>query len=80
MLPFATREGKELVAIIKTETGRAFAFADLGEGIKLGIYRAFSKEHAMRAKENDAAISSAFTVWHVVYDSMKGLFVAKLFV
>lgn len=76
--PFRKGEGIELSDIPQTEEDREFARKDLDAGCGEGIYREIPREHAMRAKEDGAVISSAFTVWQEGAAGRKGRFVVNL--
>lgn len=57
---------------------KAFAAVDLREGCASGNYPEISQARALKAKENGALISSAFTIWQDIPEGRKGRFVVNL--
>lgn len=52
--------------------------ADLDEGCRRGIYAEVSERHVMRAKGDEAIITSAFVVWQDGAEGRKGRFVVNI--
>lgn len=75
---FVPGEGLELGEIPQTEEDKAFAAVDLAEGCRSGIYKEVTQEHAARARQEGAVISSSFVVWQDGPEGRKGRFIVNL--
>lgn len=75
---FKQGQGVDLGDIPQTKEDLEFGKEDIKKGLSTGIYREVTPEHARRAREAGAVISSAFVVWQEKNGEPSGRFVVNL--